>query len=136
MIEQAVLTYLLSEVGSLVNNQIYYHRVPANTKMPWIIITNSGGMRRKQTQDHKTEATDVLTIYVDDNQQFRGKTIADAVQTALENYRGDMPPAPATPIAYDTFFRTATTRDLDDPFDAFRYLLTVYCIYRFPTTTH
>ena len=133
MIEQAIVTYLISEMGSLVNNQVYYHRVPPNAKMPWIRVTNSGGMRRKMTLNHTSEAVDILTIYVDDNQQFRGRTIADAVMAALENYRGDMPPAPAAALACDTHVRLGTTRDLDTFQDAFTYLLSVYVRYTFPT---
>jgi len=139
-IERAVVSYLLSyfaaspTLASVIGTRIYYRRPPQTTKLPWIRVTNSGGMRNILTQgpNGSTEVQDVLTIYVDDDQQFRGKQIADAVVAALENYRGDMP-STGTAYAYDTHFRMGTVRDLDGFQDAYTYLLSVYVRYRFPT---
>ena len=141
MIERAVVAYPLSalaanpDVAADIGRKVYYRRVPQGVKMPWIRVTNSGGMRRKLTPaaGGSTEAQDILTIYVDDDQQFRGREIADAVVAALENYRGDMPPSPATAYAFDTHVRCGSTRDLDGFQDTFTYLVTVYVRYKFPT---
>jgi hypothetical protein len=151
MIEKAVIQYLIATLGAdpvlgpILGNRVYYRRPPTSTaasgqapvtvKRPWIRVTNSGGMRDRisMARGGSTDATDVLTLYVDDDKQFRGRQIADAVVAALENYRGNMPPLPAVPIAFDTWFRCATVRDLDGFQDAYTYLVTVYVKYRFPT---
>jgi hypothetical protein len=133
MIEQGLLTYLLQvpAVSALVGNKIYYRRAPSTVKMPWVIITNSGGMRSKLSMDVSgySEAVDTLTLYVDTMSQFEGKAIADAVLAAVENYRGDMSPA------LDTHFRAGSVRDLDGYNGAFRFLLTFYVRYKYDTVT-
>lgn len=139
-IERAVVAYLQSEFAasstwaSVIGSKVYYRRPPQTTKLPWVRVTNSGGMRNIMTQgpNGSTETQDVLTIYVEDDQQFRGRQIADFVVAALENYRGDMPPT-GTAYAYDTHFRSGTVRDLDGFQDTFVYLLSIYVRYRFPT---
>lgn len=142
LIEQAVVTYLRSDsqLASLVGNRIYYHHVPteaidgsgAKVLMPWVIVTNSGGMPERLTRGGDvnpglTESYDTLTLYVDDMQQLRGAQIAQRIEDLLRNYRGDMLPA------LDTHFRVGTTRDLDGYQGNFRYLVTVYVRYIFAT---
>ena len=138
-IERAVVVYLLSyfashpTLSSVMTGKVFYRRVPPNVKLPYMIVTNSGGGRKKLAQcgTGSSEARDILTLYINDDQQFRGEQIAEAVMRALENYRGNMPST--NPIAYDTHFYCGTTRDLDGFQDAFTYLITVYVRYKFPT---
>jgi len=135
MIEQALVNYLnnYAPLTALIGKNVFYHRAPEKKQMPWVIITNSGGMRRRMTQgDRKgysgrTEANDVLTLYVNAVSQFSCKEIADKVMDAIENYRGDMPPAE------DTFFRCGTVRDLDGFNNTSVMLITVYVLYVFNT---
>jgi hypothetical protein len=142
IIEQSVITYLRSDtqLASMVGDHIYYHRVPTDNvdsagtkvKMPWVVVTNSGGMPERLTRGSLTytgltEAYDTLTIYVDDMQQLRGAQITQRVEDLLRNYRGNMLPA------RDTHFRAGTTRDLDGYQGNFRYLISVYVRYLFDT---
>jgi hypothetical protein len=99
VIEQAVVTYIKADpqITVLVGNRVYYHRAPTSDTdskgnkvvMPWIVVTNSGGMPERLT-------------------------------------RGD----PLQPGMTETY---GTTRDLDGYQGSFRYLVTAYVRYTFPT---
>lgn len=134
MIEQGIMAHLLADpnVTALVGTNVFYRRAPSTVDAPWVVVTNSGGNRRKLSMDTdapgaSTDARDTLSIYVDDPSQFRGRAIAEAVQISLENYRGDMLPA------QDVHITTGTLRDLDGWGEFYRMLITVYARYRFPT---
>jgi hypothetical protein len=123
-IEQAVVDYLNEQtIYPELFDKVYYHRVPTGIEMPWVIVTNSGGMRSKMTVAY-TGIEDTLTIYVDSNQQFQGRTLAEKVLKLLENYRGRMGDV------YDLYIRAGTIRDLDTFTNAYRYLLTFYVQYK------
>jgi hypothetical protein len=131
MIEQAIVEYLntVTALTTLLGGQkIYYRRVPplsgtATIKMPWVIVTNSGGRRTRDTQV-STEGRDTLTIYVEHNNPITGRAIAEAVLRALENYRGDMSPE------RDLDIRCGSVRDLDGFQGSFKFIVTAYIRYR------
>jgi hypothetical protein len=132
VIEQAVLLYLNSHSGVLASlggqAKVYYARAPKDINgvavtMPWVVVRNSGGMRNRVTQTI-TDTEDTSTIYVEDSNQFRGRAIAEAVLTALENYRGDMAPE------LDVHIRCGSIRDLDGWQNSFRYIVTAYVLYK------
>jgi hypothetical protein len=126
MIEQAIVSYLNNNAAvttALGGKKVYYRRVPPTIKMPWVAVTNSGGMRNRITKTI-TDTLDTLTIYVEDSNQFRGREIAEAVMRALENYRGDMSPEK------DLHIRCGSIRDLDGWQDAFKYIVTAYVLYK------
>lgn len=129
MIEQAVVEYLntVTALTTLLGGQkIYYRRVPPSTvpiKMPWVIVTNSGGPRNRDTQV-STEGRDTLTIYVEHNNPITGRAIAEAILRALENYRGDMVPE------RDVDVRCGSVRDLDGFQGSFKFIVPVYIRYR------
>ena len=135
MIEKSVLTYLLSipAVNTITSGKIYYRRAPKTAVLPWVTITNSGGMRNRMTtggqvSNGRTRITDTLTIYVDSSNQFQGKDITDRILQALENYRGPMGDED------DVIIRAGSPRDLDGWNGSFRYLLTFYVDYLIDTT--
>jgi hypothetical protein len=124
------MSYLLSipAVNTITGGKIYYRRAPTTAKMPWVIVTNSGGMRARSTLGGKNDlgktlVTDTLTLYVDSVDQFKGKDITDRIIKALENYRGDMG------AEKDLFIRSGTPRDLDGYNGTFRQLITLYIEY-------
>jgi hypothetical protein len=126
MIEQAVVVWLNSVAAvttALGGAKVYYHRAPTNMKMPWVVITNSGGSRDRITQAF-TEARDTLTIYVEAENAISGRVIAEKVRQALENYRGDMAPM------HDVFIECDSIRDLDGFNTSFRYIIAAYVRYR------
>ncbi len=130
MLEQSIMSYLLSipAINTITGGKIYYRRAPITAKMPWVIVTNSGGMRSRSTLGSKgdlgkTTVTDVLTLYVDSVDQFKGKDITDRIIKAVENYRGDMG------TEKDLFIRAGTPRDLDGYNGTFRQLITLYVEY-------
>ena len=130
MIEKAFMEYLMSipDLYTMVGGKIYYRQAPSTVQYPWVVITNSGGMRKKETQvDFYSSATDTLTLYVDDNDLFRGKQIADRIVQAVENFRGIFQGYP------DTWIRCGTVRDLTGWQGSFRQLLTIYIQYRIDT---
>jgi hypothetical protein len=111
---------ILAALGSA---KVYYRRAAEETKMPFVVVVNSGGMRERITQIY-TDMQDTLTIYVEDSKQFRGRDIAEAVLRALENYRGDMSPES------DLHIRCGSIRDLDGFQSTFRYIITAYVRYK------
>jgi hypothetical protein len=124
------MNYLLSipAVNTITGGKIYYRRAPTTAKMPWVIITNSGGMRSRVTLGGGTEAgwtevEDTLTLYVDSVDQFKCKDIAQRIMQAVENYRGAMG------AEKDLLIRTGSVRDLDGYQGTFRQLLTLYVKY-------
>jgi hypothetical protein len=132
MIEKAVIEYLLSipDLQTMLGGRIYYRLAPTTVKMPYLVVTNSGGMRRKETQpDFYSSAKDTLTLYVDHKDLFVAKDIAVRVVEALENYRGIFMGIP------DTHIRAETTRDLVGFMGTFRQQISVHIQYRIPTNT-
>ena len=137
-IEQAVCVYL-NNLTTLTNflggRKVYFSRVPQDpqsgvptVKMPWVVVTNAGGGRLKDS-GITTEARDTLQIYVEDTSYIHGQQIAEAIRRALEFYRGDMAPE------RDTFFEVDTPRDLDGFQGACRFIVAVYVRYRQTTTS-
>jgi hypothetical protein len=130
LIEQSIMQYLLSipEIATMTGGKIFYRRAPSKATMPWVIITNAGGLRERLTQGGQTspgwtEPFDTLMIYVESQEQFRGRDIAERVRKALENYRGDMGDTK------DITIKTQTIRDLDGWQGSFRYLLMFHIKY-------
>ncbi len=126
MIEQAIVVYLNSNadvLNALGGAKVYYRRAGSKILMPYVTVTNSGGMRNRITKIY-TDTQDTLTIYVDDSDQFRGREIAEAVMRALENYRGNMNPE------LDLHIRCGSIRDLDGYQSTFRYIVTAYVRYK------
>jgi hypothetical protein len=126
VIEQAIVNYLNSNsdvLTALGGAKVYYRRAADKITMPYVVVTNSGGMRTRITQMY-TDTQDTLTIYVEDSKQFRGREIAEAVMRALENYRGDMSPE------LDLHIRCGSIRDLDGFNSTFRYIVTAYVRYK------
>lgn len=119
MIEQSIISYLVSlpAIQTLVGNKVYYHRAASDAKMPYVVISTIGGTRPWITQVVK-EGDYSIRVFVDDDKQFRGREIADAVITALEDFRGDMLPA------RDVFITCEAITDLDGANGAFRYAIT------------
>ena len=132
MIEKSVLTYLLSipAVNTITGGKIFYRRAPKTAVLPWVLITNSGGMRKRMTlaTTGRMIAEDTLTIYVESADQFKGRDIAERILVALENYRGDMGDE------QDLWVRMGSIRDLDGWNGTFRFLLTCYVEYTKPAT--
>ena len=132
MIEKSVMQYLLSlpDLRAMVNGRIYYRQAPTtpDVKMPYIVVSNAGGMRNKRTQvGPQSSADDTLGIYVETTDQFQAKTIADRIVGALENYRGRIGDE------YNAHFRCGTPRDLAGFQGNFRNLVQVYVEYWFVT---
>ena len=92
MIERDLLTYLqgYSSLTSLVGNKIYVIQAPqSGVQMPWVIIENTSGTRRKIAQN-KIEEMAYVRITVDSgpNQVVLGRNIAEKAKEAVENLRG------------------------------------------------
>ena len=135
MIEKSLMTYLLNNtaLNTALGGKIYYRRAPTTAKMPWLVITNSGGMRLRRTMGGTNDTgwskvKDTLTLYVDHTDQFKGKDITDMVVAAVENYRGDMG------TEKDLFIRCESPRDLDGYQGTFRYHIPLHVDYWFKTT--
>jgi len=119
MIEQSILNYLLGlpAIQALVGNKVYYHRAADDVKMPYVVVSTIGGVRPWITQVVKEGDYDIR-VFVDDTKQFRGRSIAEAVVTALEDFRGDMLPAK------DVFITCEPITDLAGANGAYRYAIT------------
>jgi hypothetical protein len=126
VIEQALTVYLNTVptiTACMGGMKVYPHRAPSGVKMPWCVITNSGGARRREST-FVTEPRDTLTLYVETMDYVSGLTIADTIRAALENYRGDMPPE------RDIFIECGTIRDLDGFGGSYKFVIPVYARYR------
>jgi hypothetical protein len=126
MIEQAVVVYLNTVTAvttSLGGMKIYPHRAPANVKMPWCVVTNSGGSRDRESV-FVTEPRDTLTLYVETSDFVSGRNAAETIMLALENYRGDMAPE------RDIHITCGTVRDLDGFQGSYKFVVPVYVRYR------
>jgi hypothetical protein len=127
MIEQAVVVYLNSDAAVLSafggTGKVYPHRAPASIKMPWCVVTNSGGSRKRESL-YVMEPRDTLTLYVESMDYVGGLNLANTILHALENYRGDMPPE------RDIHITCGTIRDLDGFQGSYRFVVPVYVRYR------
>jgi hypothetical protein len=95
--------------------------------MPWLLISNEGGMPKRITVDKWTEETETLSIYVDSEDQFFAREVGQDVIDAVNNYRGDMDPVK------DSYWRTGTARDLDNYQGSFRCFVPVYVRHKYET---
>ncbi len=132
MIEKSVMEYLLSipDLSAMVKGRIYYRQAPStpDVKMPYIVISNAGGMRRRFTQGGtRSKADDTLGIYAEAMDQFQARDIANRIIQALENYRGTIG------TEWDTHFQCGSPRDLAGFQGNQRSLVQVYVTYYFPT---
>jgi hypothetical protein len=126
MIEKAIVNYLNNHPTlTAYKGKIYYHRVPTDVKMPFVICTNAGGGRTRISAGLK-EPFDTLIIYVESQKQFEGYDLANLVNAALDNYRGNMGDAK------DLVIKCDTPRDLDGFFATYRYMLSVHVKYTIP----
>lgn len=119
MIERDLLTYLQGYSGltSLIGNKIYVIQAPqSGVSMPWVIIENTSGTRRRITQD-KTEEMAYVRITVDSgpNQVVLGRNIAEKAKEAIENFRG------ALGLATDVEITCGSVRGWAGIGGAFRY---------------
>lgn len=94
MLLQSIVTYLLTvdAVTSLLNTpeSIYMVRLPTEATMPWIVVDQpTPGQRDRLTSFH-IQPNEVIHVICDADDQFTALEIAQAVLTALDNYRGDM----------------------------------------------
>lgn len=127
MIEQDLVTYLTTATsGTLIGGKVYYHRVPKDVKMPWIIIGSAGGTHRPFVRTKgKMIADENYQIFVDDELQFRGRDVAAAVAHDLEEYRGNMG------NSFDVYIQCDAVRDLETLQGGFRYLIPIRVRYRY-----
>jgi hypothetical protein len=127
MIEKSVIEYLLAipDIKTMFKGQIYYRASPPTAKLPWCVVSNAGGGRNKITQTGLSEAFDTLLIYVDTADQFVGRSMAERLMQALENYRGKMG------TERDLIVTCESIRDLNGWQGNFRYILPVHIKYIF-----
>jgi hypothetical protein len=126
MIEQAVVVYLNTVpavTAALGGMRVWPHRAPADVKMPWCVVTNSGGSRVREST-FVTEPRDTLTLYVESANYVSGLNAANTILLALENYRGDLPPE------RDIHITCGTIRDLDGSQGSYKFVVPVYVRYR------
>lgn len=119
MIERDLLTYLqgYSSLTSLVGNKIYVIQAPqSGVQMPWVIIENTSGTRRKIAQN-KIEEIAYVRVTVDSgpNQVVLGRNIAEKAKEAVENLRG------ALGLATDVHITCGSIRGWAGIGGAFRY---------------
>lgn len=129
MIEKSVIEYLLSipDVKTLFKGQIYYRSAATSAKLPWGIVSNAGGGRKRITQAGRSEAFDTLLLYVDTADQFAGRSMAERLLQALENYRGNMG------TEKDLVVTCESIRDLNGWQGNYRFILPVHIRYIFDT---
>ena len=95
MIEQDVFVYFKGDatLASLIgdNTKIYLITAPTegDPKMPWVVVEQTGGTRKKISQK-KMEETALVRVTVDagPDQLFTGRSIIEQCKNLLENYRG------------------------------------------------
>lgn len=122
-INGAICSYLSSHATLTdVATKVFFHRVPTNAVMPWVLVMNSGGGRKLLTQAYR-EPIDTIPVYIDSQNQFAGYDLAQRVQAALEEYRGAMG------NMKDVYIWSETFRDLDTFTNAYRYLVPIHVRY-------
>lgn len=147
MIENGIISWLVADtalIAELGGESIYLHSAPTTTgadgaiipdatKMPWVIITNSGGKRKKDSSI-TTEERDTLTLYVDAAQRQFALLLANMVVARLDNYRGNLYNLYGEVEERDTFIECDPPRDIDGFQGSVRYVIAVYV--RFRRTTN
>lgn len=125
MIERDILTYLqtYSPVTSLVGNKIYVIQAPqSGVSMPWLIIENTAGTRKKIAQTLMEEVAFVrITVDAGPSQVVLGRNIIEAAKTGLENFRGDLG------LAKDVHIACGSIRGWAGIGGAYRYQMDVTC---------
>jgi hypothetical protein len=122
MIERDIMIYLqsLPEITNLCNN-IFVIQAPKDAKMPYIIIENTGGTRRKLGSDSTEElALFRVTVDVGSGQMTLGRDIAETCLKVIENYRGQFS---NTDGAKDVFITCSAVRGWAGIGGAFRYMV-------------
>lgn len=132
-IEYAITQRLLADanVSAATGGKIFFRQAPESATLPWVTVTNSGGMPVKISMgglDYGSEKNDTLTLYISATTQIEARNIAQLIYESLHNYRGDL-----TEGCVDTFLRVGSPRDLDGWNGALKELVSVYCKYRIQT---
>jgi hypothetical protein len=130
MIESDIIARLNANTGiaTALKSQIYYSKAPAEVKMPFAVLENAGGSRRRITLGNgQSEAFDTIQISVYHADKISAKNIATLIMNDLENFRGNL----AT--SFDVILNADTPRDLQTFQGAARQLLTFHIKYRYNT---
>jgi len=92
LIEQGLMTYLLAQTGitSYVGERIYFVRAEQDVITPYIVITKISGVREHSHDGSSELAHPRFQITVFSTTYSSCKTIASAIQTALQGYTGTM----------------------------------------------
>jgi len=92
LIEQALMTYLLAQSGitSLVGQRIYFVQAPQDTETPYIVVTKVSGVREHSHDGSSHLAHPRFQFSVFATTYSSAKSIASALQTALQGYSGTM----------------------------------------------
>ena len=92
IIEQGLMTYLLAQTGitSYVGEQIYYVKADQDATAPYIVVTKVSGVREHSHDGGSHLAHPRFQISVFALKYGTAKTIATAIQTALQGYTGLM----------------------------------------------
>lgn len=96
--EQALMTYLLAQSGitSLLGtgddgeNSIYFNRAPQDVNQPYIVISKISGLRVHSHDGSSELANPQFQLSIFANNYGTAKSIAAAIQTALQGYTGTM----------------------------------------------
>lgn len=92
-VETSILSWILADTtitSALDSEQVYWHRVPDEALLPWIVVS----IRPMGRRDNITQSfTDVIVnIEVDCEHElpFAGRALAELVLRRLDNFRGDL----------------------------------------------
>ncbi len=99
-IEQALLTYLLTQAGltALVNEKIYYVEAPQDIETPYIVMSKVSSVREHSHQGSSHLATARFQFSTYASSYYLAKQIAEQLQTALQGISGVKGTAPGVRI--------------------------------------
>lgn len=128
LIEQGLMTYLLAQSGitTYVGDRIYYARADQDVEAPYIVVTKVSGVREHSHDGGTGLAHPRFQLAVFGTTYSSCKTIAAAIQAALQGYSGTM--GGAGGVSVDAVFYENET-DLYESDTALFSVITDYIIW-------
>jgi len=92
LIEQALMTYLLTQTGitDYIGRRIYFVEAPQETEQPYMVINKISGVRKNSHEGNSHLAHPRFQFSVFGSKYSDCKNIISALQTSLQGYSGTM----------------------------------------------
>ena len=92
LIEQGLMTYILAQsaITALVGQRVYFVQAPQDVTKPYIVVTKISGVREHSHDGSNHLARPRFQLSAFSTTYANAKSIASALQTALQGYKGTM----------------------------------------------